>query len=96
MSQDEKPTKLAPDTSPFISIDFLIGSGMIHGLIQLNVGAQDMHIGPDGKIETVVFPSAHLRITPAAAKQLVGALTRHLEIISAAKTPAKPETLTKQ
>lgn len=78
----EKPPKFAEaDGAPYIPAEYVISAGFINGLIQVNVGAQDLRSINGGPIEAIVTPSAHLRLTPWAAKELMRALKECLDLM---------------
>lgn len=57
--------------APHISVDCVITAGRIGDIIQINVGTKDLVTDESGKSELVISPSAHLRISVPAVKELL-------------------------
>jgi hypothetical protein len=75
-----KPPKVAPiDGAPFIPVDFVISGGAINGIVQVTLGAQDWRHNADAKLEPVMVPTAHLRMTPQMTRDLIAALQHALD-----------------
>jgi hypothetical protein len=76
------PSKIAhADNAPYIPVDFIIGATSINGVIQINVGAQDLRRAEDGSPETVIVSSGHIRMVTSVAKELMAAIRQVVENI---------------
>lgn len=84
----DKPKFSGPDLAPYIPAEYVISAGFINGLIQVNVGSHDLRLSADnGRVESVIIPSAHLRLTPWAAKEMMRALKECIDMMKDGESP---------
>lgn len=81
---DSADTVLPPSTDlshgPFVYFDIVPTFGTLAGVIQVELAARIIHAAPDGQTTTSFVGAGHLRCSPVAARQLLDALQRSLQM----------------
>jgi hypothetical protein len=79
MMMAEKPPVYAPDSAPYVDVDFVITAGVINGIMQINVGVHELRPDENHEIYKAIIPTAHLRMTTKVAKDLIAMCQKVLD-----------------
>lgn len=84
------------DGAPHIPADFIIGVGHVKGNLHVDLAVQDFRYVSDSQMEAFMIPTAHLRMTPQVAQEMIRSIQQVLDELKeqaqARKNPVKPRS----
>ena len=82
---------LTSSRAPFIYFDGVPAYGTLHGAVRMELAAAVIHPTDDGGTRTEIVPTAHIRCSPAAARELMLSLQKALDMFD--DPPQSPDSL---